>query len=120
MTRLAATLLTLTLFAGPAAAQQAPDLRQAAKTVRFDATTSAASPSDAAAARRRGRMSGVQRGILTALAGAGGFFAGAYIGAAIEGDRCHCDDPGLMGALIGMPIGAASAAIVTWIVTGRD
>lgn len=121
MTRLAATLLTLTLFAAPAAAQQAPDLRQAAKSVRFETAPSAnASRSEAAAARRKARMSGVQRGILTGLAGFGGFFAGGYIGAAIEGDRCNCDDPGLMGALIGMPIGAASAAIATWILTGRD
>ncbi len=41
----------------------------------------------------------------TALAGLGGFFAGGYIGAAIEGDSCQCDDPGLKGALTGMPIG---------------
>ena len=120
MTRLAATLLTLTLFAGPAAAQQVPDLRQAAKSVRFETAGAANSGrAEAAAARRKARMSGVQRGILTGLAGFGGFFAGAYIGAAIEGP-CNCDDPGLKGALIGMPIGAASAAIATWILTGRD
>jgi hypothetical protein len=37
-------------------------------------------------------------------AGAG---LGAEIGARLEGD-CHCDDPGLKGALIGMPIGAVT------------
>ena len=47
------------------------------------------------------------RVILGAAVGAtAGLFAGGYIGQAIEGDSCHCDDPGLMGALIGAPIGA--------------
>lgn len=139
MTRMAATLLMLTLIAGPAAAQQpttpanarssanvaggessatTPELRQAVKAIRFEI---AAGDRDAAPApRRTPEMSGAKRGVLTALAGVGGFFAGGYLGAAIEGDRCNCDDPGLMGALIGMPIGAATAAIVTWFATGRD
>jgi hypothetical protein len=43
-----------------------------------------------------------------------GFFAGGYLGAAIEGDRCHCDDPGLMGALIGAPIGATAGGVLGW------
>ena len=30
----------------------------------------------------------------------------------VEGDRCNCDDPGLMGALIGAPVGAAIGAIL--------
>jgi hypothetical protein len=46
------------------------------------------------------------------VGGVGGFFAGGYLGAAIEGDRCHCDDPGLMGALIGAPIGGAVGAVL--------
>jgi hypothetical protein len=46
------------------------------------------------------------------LGGVGGFFGGGYLGAAIEGDRCNCDDPGLMGALIGAPIGATVGAIL--------
>jgi hypothetical protein len=37
---------------------------------------------------------------------------GGYLGAAIEGDRCHCDDPGLKGALIGAPIGAVAGGIL--------
>ncbi|MBP1778412.1 MAG: hypothetical protein H6Q86_4423 [candidate division NC10 bacterium] len=40
------------------------------------------------------------------------FFAGAYLGAAIEGQGCSCDDPGLQGAMIGAPIGAVVGAIV--------
>ena len=47
-----------------------------------------------------------------AIGAVGGFFGGGYLGAAIEGDSCHCDDPGLMGALIGAPIGAVVGGIV--------
>ena len=46
-----------------------------------------------------------------AIGAVGGFFAGGYLGAALEPD-CHCDDPGLKGALIGAPIGAVAGAIV--------
>ena len=53
------------------------------------------------------------RAVLGAIVGAtGGFFAGGYTGAWIEGDRCHCDDPGLKGALIGAPIGAVVGGIL--------
>ena len=56
---------------------------------------------------------GAGRKVFGALVGAAaGFFAGGYLGAAIEGDRCHCDDPGLKGALIGMPVGAAAGGIL--------
>jgi hypothetical protein len=53
------------------------------------------------------------RRVLGAVVGAtGGLFAGGYIGAWIEGDRCHCDDPGLTGALIGAPVGTAVGGIL--------
>jgi len=56
---------------------------------------------------------GPVRKVFGALVGAaGGFFAGGYLGAAIEGDRCNCDDPGLKGALIGAPIGAVAGGIL--------
>ena len=63
---------------------------------------------------RNGRSErGLGRKVFGAVVGAaGGLFAGGYIGAKIEGDRCHCDDPGLMGALIGAPIGAVTGGIV--------
>jgi hypothetical protein len=47
-----------------------------------------------------------------ALGAVGGFFAGGYLGAKIEGDSCNCDDPGLKGALIGAPIGAVTGGIL--------
>ncbi len=58
------------------------------------------------------RERSIGRKILGASIGAlGGFFGGGYLGAAIEGDRCQCDDPGLKGAVIGAPIGAAVLAL---------
>ena len=47
-----------------------------------------------------------------AVGGTAGFFAGGYTGAWIEGDRCHCDDPGLKGAIIGSLSGATVGAIL--------
>lgn len=47
-----------------------------------------------------------------AVGGVGGFFGGLFLGAAIEGDGCHCDDPGLKGAIIGAPIGAVAGGIL--------
>ena len=45
-----------------------------------------------------------------------GLFAGVYlggqVGAAIEGDRCRCDDPGLKGWFIGAPVGGIAGAIL--------
>jgi hypothetical protein len=43
------------------------------------------------------------------LGGVGGAFAGASIGSSFT-QNCRCDDPGLTGALIGLPIGAAAGA----------
>ena len=47
-----------------------------------------------------------------ALGAVGGFFAGGYLGAAIDGDCGGCDDPGLKGAVIGAPIGAVVGGIL--------
>ena len=68
--------------------------------------------SHAQGARVQATRRGAGRIILGAVVGAvGGLFAGGFAGAAIEGDRCHCDDAGLTGALIGAPIGAALGGI---------
>ena len=57
------------------------------------------------------------RKIVGAAVGAfGGFFLGGYAGAAIEGNSCNCDDPGLVGFLIGAPVGAVAGGIFgAWI-----
>lgn len=60
-----------------------------------------------------GRQRSIQRKVLGGIVGGvGGFFGGLFLGAAIEGDRCNCDDPGLKGALIGGPVGAAAGGIL--------
>jgi hypothetical protein len=46
------------------------------------------------------------------VGGVGGFFGGLFLGAAIEGDRCNCDDPGLLGALIGGPVGGVAGGVL--------
>jgi len=47
-----------------------------------------------------------------ALGAVGGFFAGGYLGAMIDGECGGCDDPGFKGALIGAPIGAVVGGIL--------
>ena len=68
----------------------------------------AAAPRVAAERRRSpGRI------VLGASLGAvGGFFAGGYLGAKIDGDCGGCDDPGFMGFLIGAPIGAVIGGLL--------
>ena len=119
----AAIALMCLLASTPALAQTASPpvdartFRASIAAVKFE-TVSAEKPASAAPKlRRAGKMGTGERIGWTALAGLGGFFAGGYIGAAIEGDRCNCDDPGLQGALIGFPIGTAAAAITTWVMT---
>jgi hypothetical protein len=70
-----------------------------------------ASSSEQAPKSTRERSLG--RRILGGAVGAvGGFFAGGYLGAMIDGECGGCDDPGLKGALIGAPIGAAAGGIL--------
>ena len=93
--------------------------RASLAAVRFDASARAYNSAPATARVPRREMGTGHRILLTSVAGLGGFFAGGFIGAAIEGDRCNCDDPGFKGFLIGLPIGTAAAAITTWILTGK-
>jgi hypothetical protein len=84
-------------------------------SIRFPAGSNAAGVLRAQDPRGPRSERGLGRKVFGAIVGAaGGFFAGGYLGAAIEGDRCHCDDPGLKGALIGMPIGATAGGILGW------
>ena len=60
-----------------------------------------------------GKGQSVGRKVLGGVVGAvGGFFLGGTLGAAIEGNSCACDDPGLKGWLIGAPVGAVAGGIV--------
>ena len=59
------------------------------------------------------RVRSTRRKVLGGIVGAvGGLFGGMFLGAAIEGDRCNCDDPGLVGALIGAPVGGVAGGIL--------
>lgn len=46
-----------------------------------------------------------------AIGALGGFFAGGFLGAKLEGN-CRCDDPGLQGFIIGAPVGAVIGGIL--------
>ncbi|MGE0445358.1 MAG: hypothetical protein AB7P99_09020 [Vicinamibacterales bacterium] len=102
----AVVVVVLALVAAPAPARAqlvipslpAPELRAA----------------NAVAAQAARRERSVTHKVLGAAVGAAaGFFGGGYLGAAIE-PNCHCDDPGLKGALIGAPIGAVAGGILGW------
>ena len=104
--------LLLTMPEGARPSQQRPPWLTSAQ---FPAGGDAAGVLRAQDQRSPRSERGPGRKVLGAIVGAaGGFFAGGYLGAAIEGDRCHCDDPGLKGALIGMPIGATAGGILGW------
>jgi len=109
----------------PAFAQSTPQsldlsaFRASVAGVRFDAPSETLGSSPTVAPVPRREIGTGKRILWTSIAGLGGFFAGGYIGAAIEGDCGGCDDPGFKGFLIGLPIGTAAAAITTWILTGK-
>jgi hypothetical protein len=80
------------------------------------------SPAAAAFALPRQSASSTHTGrrvVWTSIGAVGGFFAGAYLGAWIENaaSPCGCDDPGLKGALIGMPIGAIAGGVTGFILS---
>lgn len=88
-----------------------------ARAVRAHAAKAVFAPPRPAAARRQQARLSRSRGPGRIVAGAAvgataGFFAGGYLGAAIDGDCGGCDDPGLKGALIGAPIGAVAGGII--------
>lgn len=69
-----------------------------------------------AAPNRGSRARRVTGAVLGAI---GGFWIGAELGAALEGDSCNCDDPGMMGTVIGAPVGAAVGAVLGALVSGK-
>ena len=112
MRRITAIFLLFLVTAGPAEAQ---GLRQAvADAARIHAPLlQASSPALQNSTSRPVRRRSIGRRIAgTALGAFGGFFACAYLGAAIDGDCGGCDDPGFKGFLIGAPIGTVAGGII--------
>ena len=85
-----------------------PSIRRSIATLRTGSdSVSVRKPFGALQATGSGRQRSTARKVAGLAIGAvGGFYGGAYLGAFIEGDRCECDDPGLLGAPIGGVIGA--------------
>ena len=111
-----ATLIALVLTLAPVTAWAEGPIARAART--YAAThSSQLKPQLTRPQAQRTQTSGPRRGLGRIVAGAavgaaGGFFAGGYLGAWIDGDCGGCDDPGLKGALIGAPIGAVAGGIL--------
>ncbi|HYN10532.1 MAG TPA: hypothetical protein VES67_24310 [Vicinamibacterales bacterium] len=84
--------------------------RVALSTRRNLTLTRAASTSNRSFANRQ--KSTAQKIVNSVFGVVGGFFLGGYTGAAIEGNSCKCDDPGLKGFMIGAPIGAVVGGIL--------
>jgi hypothetical protein len=87
-------------------------IRDSIGRIDFDATALTQVTGGTARSGSGSKRSVTRKFIGGAIGAAAGFFAGGYIGAAIEGDSCHCDDPGLKGALIGAPVGAVAGGIL--------
>jgi len=89
-------------------------IRQSVAAIDYGAhLISIQTPAKARQAPSSGRRRSTGRKVLGGvIGGVGGFFGGGVLGAAIEGDRCDCDDPGFVGFLIGAPTGAAIGAIL--------
>jgi hypothetical protein len=59
-----------------------------------------------------GRHGSFRQQVFATIGAIAGMAGGGYLGVKIEGDRCHCDDPGLAGFVIGAPIGAIVGGVV--------
>ena len=118
MKRLTTALLVSTLLAAPAvhaeppAAPAGPGIRASMEKVRFDSAARPPFVTPQPAVHKSSTAKKVSGGIAMGFLG---MLAGGWVGQAIDGN-CRCDDPGLKGALIGMPIGAVAGAIAgVWL-----
>jgi hypothetical protein len=120
----AAVLLALLIPTSPAQAQEVVKVEtraapltltqsaiEHAKKAALESTPSPQGPVTRVQAPPRERST-TRKIVGALLGGTAGFFAGGYLGAAIDGDCGGCDDPGFMGAIIGAPIGAAVGGIL--------
>jgi len=127
------TILCFTFTASPSNADPGPtplaraivtsaptkSVRQAIDTAVFEPRQTSTTQKQRTTAPHavQGQMHPAARAAITAGGAFGGMIVGGRVGAFLEGDRCNCDDPGLKGAFIGMPIGAVLAGIAAWKMT---
>lgn len=95
----------------PAPAGSTPGIRASMARVKFSGDRDRSTASSHAA--RTHTNSPAQRATAAVAIGFLGMLAGAWVGANLQPD-CKCDDPGLTGAMIGMPVGAVLGGIVGW------
>jgi len=122
------TALAVTLAAGPlaglAGAQEVETTKKTDWTLAMTADVRRAlerapAPASATFVKTPRRLGPRETKILAGVGGGFvGFFGGAIVGSAFT-QHCHCDDPGLGGAIIGAPIGAALGAWLGVWLAGR-
>jgi hypothetical protein len=117
----AAIAMTGWLFLAPAAVlgQTAPSAPYSLRAATWSEPRRQAS--DGRGTRRSGRQQpspterqrSIARKTVGVVIGAvAGCYLGGHLGAALEGKRCRCDDPGLVGWKIGAPVGAILGALL--------
>jgi hypothetical protein len=107
--------------AAPATSQT---LREAIRRSALTIPQASVAPSPAVRRGQPGRVSLVRKArshkrAWICLGAAGGMIAGGYLGMKIEGDGCRCDDPGLKGYAIGMPIGGLLGGLAGALIASR-
>jgi hypothetical protein len=113
---LISTLVSTSAYAGraDATATGAGGIRRSVEQIRFDGSSRgwsyATPPRRAGNGTAQKATAAFALGFLGML---GGMLAGGWLGITV-GEVCRCDDPGLAGALIGMPIGAAAGGVAGW------
>jgi hypothetical protein len=117
--RIAVVLLVLLTPTLALAKEPAPSLRRSIENVDFQGLGLPVRPPRASAQRQTPVQGKTQRRIVYGIAGAVvGSLAGALIGGSLN-RNCGCDDPGLTGVVIGLPIGAIAGAVMGVIVASR-
>jgi hypothetical protein len=119
MKRLTAFVLVCGFLVAPAvsaepaaeSAKTAPGIRQSIAHVRFEGNPRHGSVTPAYAPRTN--VGTAQKATSAVALGFIGALGGAWLGAKMD-SNCACDDPGMRGAVIGMPIGAALGGIIGW------
>jgi len=124
--QVAATFVMVMAFAGAAGADEHPPapLNISSRVIQQGIAQAQQgvllAPRQFASPRQRvGSASTGRRVVWTVVGAAAGFFAGGYLGSAIENAvaPCGCDDPGLKGALIGIPIGAVAGGVTGYLLS---